>query len=166
VTSINLTQVYYPDQVKEAVDDTQKAGNDRDRFIEEARAYANDIIPKARGERERRLQDAEAYRDRVIADSEGEASRFEALLGEYQKAPRVTRDRLYLEAVEEVYRNSNKVLLDTEGSGNLLYLPLDKLIERSESSRGSGSSRSSDNQAPQPLSDTGRDTSRDRRTRQ
>jgi membrane protease subunit HflK len=96
------------------------------------------------------------------------SARFEALLTEYQKAPRVTRDRLYLEAVEEVYSGSNKVIIDTEGSGNLLYLPIDKLMERSGSRSSDGeSNRSSDSQIPDAdASQIGRDTSRDRRTRQ
>ena len=131
VTSINLRVVDYPKSVQEAVDDTQKARNDKERYELEARTYANDIIPRARGAAQRVLQDAEAYRDRLIADAEGEAARFEALLTEYQKAPQVTRDRLYIEAVEEVYGRSNKVILDSDGSGNLLYLPVDQLLKRS-----------------------------------
>ena len=131
VTSINLNVVDYPKSVQEAVDDTQKARNDRERYELEAKTYANDIIPRARGAGQRVLQDAEAYHDRVIADAQGEASRFEALLVEYQKAPRVTRDRLYIDAVEDVYSRTNKVILDSEGSGNLLYLPIDQLIRQS-----------------------------------
>ena len=98
-------------------------------YFREAETYANDIIPKARGDAARMLEDARAYRDRVVADADGESMRFLALLTEYQKAPRVTRDRLYIDAVEEVYSNANKVILDSQGSGNLLYLPIDKLIE-------------------------------------
>jgi membrane protease subunit HflK len=131
VTSININTVNYPSAVEEAVADTQRARNDRDRFQLEAERYANDIVPRARGEAQRILQDAEAYRERVIADAEGDASRFEALLTEYQKAPRVTRDRLYIEAVEEVYSDAAKVLIDTDGSGNLLYLPLNEIMQRS-----------------------------------
>ena len=131
VTSININTVNYPSAVEEAVADTQRARNDRDRFQLEAERYANDIVPRARGEAQRILQDAEAYRERVIADAEGDASRFEALLAEYQKAPRVTRDRLYIEAVEEVYGGASKVLIDTDGSGNLLYLPLNEIMQRS-----------------------------------
>ncbi|MDG2108143.1 MAG: FtsH protease activity modulator HflK [Woeseiaceae bacterium] len=131
VTSINLNVVDYPKSVQEAVDDTQKARNDRDRYVLEATTYANDLIPRARGAAQRVLQDAEAYRDRVIADSVGESSRFEALLIEYQKAPRVTRDRLYLDAISNVYSRTNKVIIDSEGSGNLLYLPLDQLMRQS-----------------------------------
>jgi membrane protease subunit HflK len=128
VTSISLEQVTYPTAVQGAVDDAQKARNDRDRAILDADAYSRDVIARADGQAARITQDAEAYRDQLIANAEGEAARFEALLVEYQKAPRVTRDRLYIEAVEEVYGNSNKVILDSDGSGNLLYLPIDKLI--------------------------------------
>ena len=131
VTSINLRVVDYPKSVQEAVDDTQKARNDKERYELEAQTYANDIIPRARGAAQRVLQDAEAYRDRLIADADGEAARFEALLTEYQKAPKVTRDRLYIEAIEEVYGRSNKVILDSDSSGNLLYLPVDQLLKRS-----------------------------------
>ena len=131
VTSININTVNYPAAVEEAVADTQRARNDRDRFQLEADRYANDIVPRARGEAQRILQDAEAYRERVIADAEGEASRFEALLAEYQDAPRVTRDRLYIEAVESVYGRSSKVIIDTDGSGNLLMLPLSDILGKS-----------------------------------
>jgi membrane protease subunit HflK len=167
VTSINLSVVDYPQSVQEAVDDTQKARNDRDRYELEARTYSNDIIPKARGAAQRVLQDAQAYRLRVIADAEGESARFEALLVEYQKAPKVTRDRLYLEAVEEVYGNTNKVIIDSKGSGNLLYLPLDKLMESSRSRpAGDESNRASDSQIPGGNADSSRSTDRDRGTRQ
>jgi membrane protease subunit HflK len=128
VTSISLENVNYPQAVQAAVDDAQKARNDSERYGLEADAYARDIVPRARGDAERVLEDARAYRDRVTADAEGEAARFEALLTEYQKAPRVTRERLYIDAIEEVYGRSNKVFLDAEGSGNLLYLPIDKMI--------------------------------------
>ena len=134
VTSLNLETLDYPRAVADAVDDTQKARNDRERYGLEADKYAQDLIPRARGRAARIVQDAEAYRDRVIADAEGEAARFVALLQEYQKAPRVTRDRLYIEAVEEVYANSNKVILDSQGSGNLLYLPIDRLIDNRQTS--------------------------------
>jgi len=167
VTSINLSVVDYPDSVREAVDDTQKARNDKERIELEARTYSNDIIPRARGAAQRVLQDAEGYRDRVMADAEGDASRFEALLVEYQKAPRVTRDRLYIEAIEEVYSNSNKVLIDSEGSGNMIYLPLDQMI-RSQNVRISGSenNRATDSQTPDILGNPDVPTNpRDRATR-
>jgi membrane protease subunit HflK len=147
VTSINLNVIDYPKSVQEAVDDTQKARNDRDRIKLEADTYRNDIIPRARGQAQRILQDAEAYRDRLIANAEGDAARFEALLAEYQKAPRVTRDRLYIEAIEEVYSRSSKVLIDTDGSGNLMYLPMDQLLKRSGIDLpDSGTNRSSSSQ--------------------
>lgn len=167
ITSINLNVIDYPKSVKEAVDDTQKARNDRDRYKLEATTYANDIIPRARGAAQRVLQEAEAYRQRVIADAEGESARFTAVLAEYQKAPRVTRDRLYIEAIEDVYARSNKVILDSEGSGNLLYLPIDQLMKRSGAA-APNSSRSSDGQSG--LGDLGSDSrtddSRERRVRQ
>jgi membrane protease subunit HflK len=169
VTSISLETVNYPTAVQAAVDDAQKARNDSERYALEADAYANDIIPKARGNAARVLQDAEAYRDRVIADADGEAARFEALLVEYTKAPRVTRDRLYIEAVEEVYGNSNKVIMDTEGSGNLLYLPLDRLMNRpARSPAQTDSNRSSDSQPQQPVQMEPTETAgtRERRVRQ
>mgnify|MGYP001822570042 FL=1 len=131
VTSISLETVNYPQAVQAAVDEAQKARNDSERFILEADEYYNNIVPKAQGDAARVLEEARGYRDRKVADAEGEAARFEALLTEYQKAPRVTRDRLYIEAVEDVYTNSAKVIMDTDGSGNLLYLPLDQLLNRS-----------------------------------
>lgn len=141
VTQVNLQDVNFPSQVEAAVQDAIKAREDKERLAFEAQSYANDILPKARGESVRRMQDAEAYKAQVIADAEGEASRFEQLLAEYQKAPSVTRERLYIEAIEEVFRNSNKVLLDAEGSGNLLYLPVDKLLEQRSFNSGSGAGR-------------------------
>lgn len=129
ITSVSIINLDYPQDVQAAVNDTQKATNDSARFRLEAEKYARDIIPRARGDAQRIILDAKAYQDRVVRDAEGEAARFEALLTEYQKAPRVTRDRLYIDAVEDVYGSTNKVLIDTDGSGNLLYLPIDKLIE-------------------------------------
>jgi membrane protease subunit HflK len=168
VTSISLEKLDYPQAVQAAVDDTQKARNDSDRFVLEADTYAKDIIPKARGAAARILQDAEAYRDRVIADAEGNAARFIALLTEYQKAPRVTRDRLYLEAIEEVYSNSSKVIVDSKSSGNLMYLPLDKLINQQTEMPTTTPGRPGDAESSQTSSDTPEDsgTARDRRTRQ
>ncbi len=140
VTSISLETVNYPAAVQGAVDDAQKARNDRERAILDADAYSRDVIARAAGAAARIVQDAEGYRDRTIAEAEGEASRFEALLVEYQKAPRVTRDRLYLEAVEEVYGNASKVIIDSEGSGNLLYLPIDQLMNRDQNGTRAGAS--------------------------
>ena len=152
VTKVNLQDANFPLQVEDAVQDAIKAREDKERLAFEAEAYANDVVPRARGDAARMIQEAEAYKQRVIADSEGEAARFEKLLVEYKKAPQVTRERLYIEAIETVYGNSNKVLLDSEASGNLMYLPIDKLIEhgrREEEKTNSGGtplSQSSQNQ--------------------
>ncbi len=168
VTSISLETVNYPQAVQAAVDDAQKARNDSERFQLEADAYANDVVPKARGDAARVLEDARGYRDRVIADAQGEAARFEALLTEYQKAPRVTRDRLYIEAIEEVYGNSAKVLMDAEGGGNIVYLPLDQLMNRSGRVPTTlESNRSADSQArPTQERNQALDDSRERRIRE
>jgi membrane protease subunit HflK len=167
VTSISLETVNYPQAVQAAVDDAQKARNDSERLILEADEYANKVIPQARGDAARVLEDAQAYRDRKIADAEGEAARFESLLTEYQKAPRVTRDRLYIEAIEEVYGRSAKVLMDTDKSGNLLYLPLDQIMNRSGTKIPAvDSTRNADSQTPQgPLESRQRDPERDLRER-
>jgi membrane protease subunit HflK len=168
VTSISLENLDYPQAVQAAVDDTQKARNDRDRYILEADTYSEDLVPRARGQAARILQEAEAYRERVIAAAEGDASRFEALLTEYQQAPRVTRARLYIEAVQDVYQRANKVLIDTDSSGNLMYLPLDKLIGNQNRSASSDPARSLDSRTSSEASRTPdeSETARDRRTRQ
>jgi membrane protease subunit HflK len=129
VTKVNLQDVNFPQQVDAAVQDAIKAREDRERLAFEAQAYANDVLPRARGEAARRLADGEAYKARVIADAQGEAARFESLLKEYERAPAVTRERLYIEAVEDVMSRSNKVLLDAKSGGNLVYLPVDKILE-------------------------------------
>ena len=165
VTSISLETVNYPQAVQAAVDDAQKARNDSERYRLEADAYANEVIPKARGNAERVLEDARAYRDRVIADAQGEAARFEALLTEYKKAPRVTRDRLYIEAIEEVYGNSAKVLMDKEGSGNLLYLPLDQIMKQSARPLPAGESNRSADSMPQATQSEAVQEARDARER-
>ncbi len=167
VTSISLEELDYPQAVQQAVDDAQQAENDRGRYILEADTYEKDIIPRARGNAARVRLDAEAYRDRVIRDAEGEASRFEALLTEYQKAPRVTRDRLYIEAIEEVYGNANKVLIDSDASGNLLYLPLDQIMRNtSRAPTGIESNRSVDATASASNEELPAEDPRNRRTRQ
>jgi len=170
VTSISLENVNYPQAVQAAVDDAQKARNDSERYSLEADAYARDVIPKARGEAARILEDARGYHDRVIADADGESARFEALLIEYQKAPRVTRERLYIDAIEDVYGRSNKVFLDAEGSGNLLYLPLDKMINQGNRPTSStDGNRSSDSTAPNRSQSDARlepEDPRERRVRQ
>jgi membrane protease subunit HflK len=139
VSKVNLQDTNFPSQVEAAVQDAIKAREDKERLAFEAQSYSNDILPRARGEAVRRNQDSEAYKARVIADAEGEASRFIQLLAEYEKAPGVTRDRLYIETIESVYGNSSIVLLDAAGSGNLVYLPIDKLLEQKPGSGSAGS---------------------------
>lgn len=128
IRSVTMQSTQPPEQVQAAFDDAVKAGQDRERQKNEGEAYANDVIPRARGTASRLLQEAEGYRARLIATSEGEATRFSKLYSEYAKAPEVTRQRLYLETMQQVYANTTKVIVDTKGSGNLLYLPLDKLM--------------------------------------
>jgi len=130
VTKVNLQDANFPSQVEAAVQDAIKAREDRERLSFEAQAYANDVLPRARGEAVRRQQDSEGYRARVVADAQGEASRFTQLLAEYKEAPEVTRRRLYLDAMEDVYANSNKVLIDGSDGNNLIYLPVDKILEQ------------------------------------
>ena len=130
VTSVNLQGVSVPEQVATAQRDAIKAREDRERLALEAQAYANDILPKAKGSAARQLEDAQAYKARIVADAEGEAERFTTLLAAYERAPGVTRQRLYFETMEQVFANANKVLVDTKGSGNMIYLPLEKLMER------------------------------------
>ena len=134
VTSVNMQPAKPPEQVKAAFDDAIKAREDEQRRINEAEAYRNEVVEKAQGEAARILLEAEAYKEQVVAEATGEAQRFDQLLVEYQKAPAVTRKRLYLETVEEVFANSPKIMLDSQGGGggnnSLLYLPLDKLMDR------------------------------------
>jgi len=129
VTTVNLQGVSVPEQVQTSQRDAIKAREDRERLALEAQAYANDILPKAKGSASRQLEDAQAYKARVVADAQGEAQRFIKLLEAYERAPGVTRQRLYNETMEEVLGNTNKVLVDPKG-GNMMYLPLDKLMER------------------------------------
>lgn len=171
VLSVNLQKVQFPNRVRDAVQDAVKAREDKQRLRLEAEAYRNDIIPRARGQAARMREDALAYRDRLIANAEGEAARFELLLAEYQAAPEVTRERLYIESIEDVLQRSNKILLDAEGSGNLLYLPIDKLMQRQargiEGDGGSGaeSTTSSLPQMREQSDPRNRDDARARRTR-
>ncbi len=131
ITSVNLQDAQPPEQVQGAFEDAIKAREDQQRLINEAEAYANDVIPRARGAAARRIQEAEAYKEQVIAKSIGEVSRFTKLLTEYRKAPEVTRQRLYLESIEAVLSTTKTVMVDVKGSNNLLYLPLDKIANSS-----------------------------------
>ena len=129
VVIVNIEDSSPPNQVQEAFDDVIKAREDEVRARNEAETYANGLVPEARGQAQRMLQDAEAYREQVISEAEGDATRFNLLLSEYQKAPDVTRNRLYLDSIQGVMSNSSKVMIDVEGGNNILYLPLDKIAE-------------------------------------
>jgi membrane protease subunit HflK len=129
ISNVNVQSVQPPEQVQAAFDDAVKAGADRERFKNEGQAYANDVIPKAQGAASRLKEEADGYRGRVVAQAEGDASRFKQVLTEYQKAPAVTRDRLYVDTMREVYGNVSKVMVDVKSGSNLLYLPLDKLMQ-------------------------------------
>ncbi|HWH83770.1 MAG TPA: FtsH protease activity modulator HflK [Burkholderiaceae bacterium] len=131
IVNINVQSVQPPEQVQAAFEDTLKAGQDGDRLKKEGLAYASDVIPKAQGRSARLREEAEAYKARVVAQATGDAQRFASVLAEYQKAPAVTRDRMYIDTMQQVYTNVSKVLIDARGSANLLSLPLDKLLQQS-----------------------------------
>lgn len=128
VANVNVQNVQVPDSVQAAFNDAVKAGADRDRFKNEGQAYASDVLPKAKGTASRLLEEAEGYRSRVVAQAEGDAQRFRSVLTEYQKAPAVTRDRMYIDTMQQVYSSVSKLMVDTRSNSNLLYLPLDKLM--------------------------------------
>ena len=132
VTQVNVQSAAAPREVQEAFDDVIRAREDEQRARNQAESYANGVVPEARGQAQRIIEDANGYRDEVIARAKGEADRFTKLVAEYRKAPDVTRQRLYLETMQEVYSNSSKVMVATkDGQNNLLYLPLDKMVEGS-----------------------------------
>jgi membrane protease subunit HflK len=130
VAKVNIEDAHAPSQVQDAFNDVPRAKEDRERLKNEAETYANGVVPEARGRAQRQIEEANAYRDQVVARAEGEAARFEKLLTEYKKAPDVTRQRLYVDAMQDVLSSNNKVLIDTQGSNNMLYLPLDKLLDQ------------------------------------
>jgi membrane protease subunit HflK len=153
-----------PEQVKSAFDDAIKAREDKERLENEAEAYANEVVPVARGNAARRIADANAYRDKVIAEAEGETARFLSVLKQYELAPEVTRQRMYIETIQTVLTQSPKVILDSDGGNNLTYLPLDKLLKQAKADPAQVSgSTVQHNQQPQqqPL----REVDRSRRTR-
>ena len=147
VSKVNIDRSGPPPQVKDAFDDVQRAKEDESRYINEARAYAEQILPEARGNAERVIAEANAYRDQVVARSDGEAQRFSKLLAEYQLAERVTRDRLYIESLQSVLSKSAKVMVDVKGGNNMLYLPLDQLRRQSGDSEDSANQSSVDQAA-------------------
>ena len=127
ITSVNLQDAQPPEQVQGSFEDAIKAREDKQRLINEAEAYSNDVVPKSRGAASRIVQEAEGYKQKVIARADGDVSRFTQLLTEYKKAPAVTKQRMYIEAMESVLGRSNNMLVDVKGGNNILYLPLDKL---------------------------------------
>ena len=129
IVDVTIQQAQPPEEVQAAFEDANKAAQDRERAINEGRAYANDVIPRASGTAARLLQEAEGYRERAVNTAEGDAARFNQVVTEYSKAPKVTRDRMYLETMQEVFSNTSKIYIDSNGGGSkLLYLPLEKLI--------------------------------------
>jgi modulator of FtsH protease HflK len=129
VSTVTIQNAQPPEQVQAAFDDAVKAGQDRERQKNEGQAYANDVIPRARGTASRLQQEADGYRQRVIASAEGDASRFKQVLTEYAKAPAVTRERIYIETMQQVLSSTSKIMMDYRGAGNLLYLPLEKIMQ-------------------------------------
>jgi modulator of FtsH protease HflK len=168
ISKVTMQNAQPPEQVQAAFDDAVKAGQDRERQKNEGQAYANDVIPRARGMAARLQQESEGYRQRVIARSEGDAARFSQLLAEYNKAPQVTRQRLYIDAMQEIMNNTTKVLIDQKSGSNLIYLPLDKIMELSRGGAANTTSKAPE-QAPAPESSNARSReafrSRDREAR-
>ncbi|HEY0923928.1 FtsH protease activity modulator HflK [Rheinheimera pacifica] len=135
LVDVNFRDARPPEEVRDAFDDAIKAQEDQERFVQEAQAYAREIEPRARGQVNRVMQEADAYKQQIVLKAQGEVARFEKLLPEYLAAPKVTRDRMYIETMEQVYSNTSKVLLDVKNGNNIMYLPLDKMINQ-----GAGSS--------------------------
>lgn len=160
VRSVNIQQALPPDSVQPAFDDVTKAREDRQRLIAEAQAYANDVVPRARGQAARALQEAQGYRDRKVAEASGDASRFTSLLREYQAAPGVTRERLYIETMQQVLGSTAKIVVDSDKGGNMMYLPLDELLK--DLRRGGGATANIANTPVTADPDAGRDAARSR----
>lgn len=181
IVAINLQQsgVRPPEQVQAAFDDVLKAGQERERAKNEAQAYANDVVPRAVGSASRLKEEADAYKGRIVAQAQGDAQRFSSVLAEYQKAPQVTRDRMYTDAMQQVYSNVTKVMVESRNGSNLLYLPIDKIMQMSAQGGAASGSENAPLSAPStpaaqsplsglpPLDSRARDTSRtrDRETR-
>lgn len=169
ISQVTLQNIQPPEQVQAAFDDAVKAGQDRERLKNEAEAYFNNVVPRARGMASRLKAEADGYKQAVIANAQGEASRFSQIVTEYQKAPQVTRERLYLDTMQTVMNNTSKVMVDQKGGNNLLYLPLDKLqqIVSPPSEAPEASSQAPAIQTPVPMDPRSRDAfrSRDREDR-
>jgi len=168
ISKVTMQNAQPPEQVQAAFDDAVKAGQDRERQKNEGEAYANDVIPRARGMASRLIEEAEGYRSRVIEQSQGDASRFRQIVVEYNKAPQVTRDRLYIDAMQQIMSNTSKVLVDQRSGSNLLYLPLDKLMQSQSGAAGETAVIKPPETAPADSNARGREAfrSRDREVRQ
>jgi len=162
IQSVSVQDAQPPEQVRAAFDDAVKAGQDRDRQKNEGQAYANDVVPRSRGMASRLLQEADGYNTQVIQEAEGNASRFKQILAEYNKAPAVTRERLYLDMMQSVLGNTSKVLVDQKGGNSLLYLPLDQLIKQAQAGAGTTPGGADPAHAAVPLPDAAIDPSRAR----
>jgi len=166
ISAVTIQAAQPPEQVQAAFDDAVKAGQDLERQRNEGQAYANDVIPRARGAASRLQQESQGYKQRVVANAEGEASRFTQVLSQYAKAPAVTRERIYLDTLQQVLSSTSKILLDYKGNGNLLYLPLDKLMQQGGPATDSESTASQRETAPPSspadMSPRSRDTLRSR----
>jgi membrane protease subunit HflK len=154
ITTVNMQNVQPPEQVQAAFDDAVRAQQDRERFKNEGEAYANSVVPNARGVAARLTQEAAGYKQTAIATAQGDASRFRQILAEYEKAPQVTRERLYLETMQQILSNTSKVIVDQKNGQNLLYLPLDKLMQLSTSPGGTVSAQGSDVPLPRMVTPT------------
>ncbi len=166
VTSVNMQPAKPPEQVKAAFDDAIKAREDKERLENKALAYSNGILPVARGAAARVVEDAKAYKDKVIAQAEGDVSRFKAVLTEYEKAPEVTRERLYLDAVQDVLSRNSKVIVDVKDSNSLMYLPLDKIMQRGGVGSAAMPRSELDSSTESQAGSEQRDVNRGRRVRQ
>jgi membrane protease subunit HflK len=158
ISKVTMQNAQPPEQVQAAFDDAVRAKQDLERQKNEGQAYFNDVVPKARGTASRLTEEANGYRQSVIANAEGEASRFRQILVEYNKAPQVTRDRLYLDMVQQILASTSKILIDAKAGSNLLYLPLDKIIQMSAAGavpEGQASLPSTRATEPPPAPDTG-----------
>jgi len=165
ISAVTVQNAQPPEQVQAAFDDAVKANQDRERQKNEGQAYANDVIPRARGAASRLQQESEGYKQRVIANAEGDSSRFRQVLAEYAKAPQVTRERIYIDTMREILSSTNKVMMDYRGSGNLLMLPLEKLLQQSAqppAPEGQGAPRASDGASASDAGPRSRETLRNR----
>jgi membrane protease subunit HflK len=162
VSTVTIQNAQPPEQVQAAFDDAVKAGQDRERQKNEGQAYANDVIPRARGTAARLMQEADGYRQRVIASADGDASRFKQVLTEYAKAPAVTRERIYIETMQQVLTSTSKIMMDYRGAGNLLYLPLDKVMQSAGAPGSEAPARAAPAEPPAEAGPRSRDTLRNR----